>query len=177
MVTNWAKECNVLEKEFDDIRKSRPIYLKTNSGYRTMIVYHCLKCKKQITKPVSQVANNSKFTGLCVKCLSGVRFKVEQRQGRHSARGYVYLTHTNVRDALDYGFDSKKPILEHRYIMAKFLKRKLYSHESVHHINGDKSDNRIENLELWSSSQPYGQRVSEKVQWAKEILAIYGETC
>jgi len=34
-------------------------------------------------------------------------------------------------------------------------------------------DNRESNLELWSSSQPKGQRVEDKVAWAREILALY----
>lgn len=37
---------------------------------------------------------------------------------------------------------------EHRFIMEQYLGRKLYKNEVVHHINGDKSDNRIENLEV-----------------------------
>lgn len=48
--------------------------------------------------------------------------------------------------------------------------------ENVHHINGDKLDNRIENLELWSTSQPCGQRIEDKIQWAKQILNQYYET-
>ena len=57
--------------------------------------------------------------------------------------------------------------------MEIFLKRELYKHENVHHINGDRSDNRIENLELWSKCQPCGQRVIDKINWAKEILKQY----
>jgi len=62
---------------------------------------------------------------------------------------------------------------EHVWVMEQHLGRALLPEESVHHINGVRHDNRLENLELWSSSHPAGQRVSDKVAWAREILALY----
>jgi hypothetical protein len=66
-----------------------------------------------------------------------------------------------------------KPVAEHRYVMEQLIGRLLWPDEDVHHRNGDRSDNRPENLELWSTSQPRGQRIEDKVEWAREILQRY----
>ena len=64
---------------------------------------------------------------------------------------------------------------QHRTIMENYIGRKLNKNENVHHINGNRDDNRIENLELWSTFQPRGQKISDKIKYALEIIKLYGK--
>lgn len=97
----------------------------------------------------------------------GGKYKV----GRHNKYGYIIIFMPGHPNA----YKSDGRILEHRYVMSECLGRPLLKNEQVHHKNGNRSDNRIKNLELWSTSQPPGQRVEDKVEWAREILKLYGE--
>lgn len=57
--------------------------------------------------------------------------------------------------------------------MEESIGRPLKKCENIHHKNGVKDDNRIENLEIWNTYQPSGQRVEDKIDWAVEILRLY----
>lgn len=74
----------------------------------------------------------------------------------------------------DHANARKGWVSQHVLIMSRVLGRPLASGENVHHKNGVKSDNRVSNLELWISTQPSGQRVSDLLEWADEIIAKYG---
>ncbi len=64
---------------------------------------------------------------------------IAQRTGSMDAHGYRIIR------------VNKKKVKEHRHIMALFLGRELTEDEIVHHIDGDKLNNAIENLQLFPS--------------------------
>jgi len=66
-----------------------------------------------------------------------------------------------------------KRLFVHRVLMMIVLGRDLLPSENVHHINGVRDDNRLDNLELWTVTQPSGQRVSDKIEWAMDLLRFY----
>ena len=77
--------------------------------------------------------------------------------GRHvNSLGYVEVW-VSPDDPLVKVQNARRYALEHRVVMARHLGRTLRSDESVHHIDGDRQNNKIENLQLRSAHHGPGQ--------------------
>lgn len=91
-----------------------------------------------------------------------------RKDGYQKSGGYLYSFFPSHPNCSGQGY-----VPEHRLVMEEHLGRYLTPEENVHHKNGNRADNRIENLELWNTAQPKGQRIEDKVVYALEILAKY----
>ena len=98
------------------------------------------------------------------KCLD-TPIRPKTKGGGEWSNGYGYIVKTTTRGLM----------MKHRWVMEQHIGRQLFKNETVHHMNGDRKDNRIENLELWSSAHPPGQRVVDKLKWARELIDTYKE--
>lgn len=96
------------------------------------------------------------------------------KPGRREARGGKgrYINREGYV-LIQTGRSPQKFEREHRLVMAEHLGRPLLPEETVHHKNGVRTDNRLENLELWPGRHPKSQRVEDLLDFADEVIALY----
>ena len=167
MIQKICTKCNI-EKPLDnfhlcvtgrdgrrgDCKKCVYLRQQSNGYYKHKISCSCGKLKSQYSKKCRECNAPSLLT------LGRI-----PTWRKDISTGYIV---GDIRNAT-----GKHEIRQHRYIMEEHLGRKLLDHENVHHKNGIRDDNKIENLELWSTSQPPGQRVQDKIVWCQWFLEQY----
>ena len=105
----------------------------------------------------------------CSACAGGQREAVplQPYERRKTKDGYVYIAIPQDDPAFCWftRTTTKKMIqvAEHRWVMAKRLGRPLLRGELVHHVDGVRHHNKIENLEIWVNGHPYGQSLRDVV--------------
>ncbi len=121
------------------------------------------KCQCECGK-IKNITTHSLVAGTSKSC-GCIRFK-----GRKISKdGYVRIYKPGHPNS-----DNKQSILEHVFVMSEYLCRPLKSGEIVHHKNGIRDDNRIENLDLRIKNlHPNGQSVEDLIPYWVEMLRRY----
>ena len=147
---------------------------KTSEARNTFTCANCGETLSRSRKPGGRIYAQQKYCSR--KCKGEYRKKLALQRyddgdyKKHVKRnGYVWISVPSLVTGKKYS------IMEHRHNMSRKLGRVLLSDETVHHINGIRADNRLENLELFNSRHGPGQRVIDKVQFAIEVLTLYPE--
>ena len=116
------------------------------------MIKNCLICKKEFyTKPFQTNQGHGKYCStkcyaVDAKKLRGPKSPAWKGGKYKTPQGYVYAYQPHHPSCTKDGY-----VREHRLIMEKYIGRFIHPKEKVHHKNGIKDDNRIENLELFRS--------------------------
>lgn len=119
------------------------------------------------------------FKGECKKCIKEYIIRTKQpgyqKKSKKTSEGYLKKNGYKKISRIGHpNSDMCGKIFEHTYVMSEFLGRPLRKTETVHHKNGIRNDNRIENLELFDQRHGPGQSVQDKINWCIQFLEEYG---
>lgn len=167
---------NVETPKLGEIRKSQ------NIGYhwsgQKYIWHACVDCGKErwvayqvkLQKPISIRCRNCQLKELLKKYNRSYSFHASWKGGRINRDGYLAIK--LLPDDSFHSMANKNGYAwEHRLVMAKHLKRCLLPWEIVHHKNGIRNDNRLENLELIPGRGRHNTQINRQMKRLEDTIA------
>lgn len=153
------------------LKKTWKLYKNGKTGKLVDNIFWLCACECGKATKVSPSRLSKNKVLCCRSCSNRQRYDKDRQARIVTPKGYVMIytpEHPNK-------YIGSGRVFEHVLVMEEHIGRLLYPKETVHHLNGVKADNRIENLELWVSNHPAGQRIQDKINHAIEIIAKYGD--
>lgn len=153
-LNKWVRNEYILNFTCRNCKSRETIYSKGMNEAKHLDICKCHRCK---------ITNG---------CLKGKNNPMWKGGKKTTSFGYVYVYLEDKSEFISMCANGvgTNYVAEHRLIMAKHLNRPLTKKETVHHKNGIRNDNRIDNLEIWSSNHQSGQRLEDQIIWAIELL-------
>lgn len=173
---NISKSCGCLVKEY--MSKSKRIDIKNQKFGRLTAIERIVNekghfnnwlckcdCGNEVVVSTGTLRRNKQQSCGCIR----------QGEENHRWKGGKIITQAGYVKKYSplHPNNINHYVLEHRLVMEEFLGRPLEKNEEVHHKNGIRNDNRLENLELWVKSQPPGQRVDDLINFSYNFIKKY----
>ena len=142
-------------------------HIGRDKGHNATWLCKC-DCGKECVRTGCSLRRKTSYSCGCTRYAKGPASPAWRGGISKDRNGYIRIYAPDHPNADKSGY-----VLEHVLIMSKIIGRPLTKEETVHHKNGIRADNSPSNLELWTGRHSKGQRVSDLIIWAKELLTMY----